>query len=118
MAQGYVTSRLFSTTNKADLPYVTDRADLPLKSLPTVAKRGSFKVDMEPGKTYFYCTCGGSSKQPWCDGSHRGTEWKPYKFTYDGEAERKSICGCKMNKDESGERCDRSHRLFHWEAPE
>ena len=62
---------------------VTDKADLIVSVLPTVAKRGSYKVEMEQGKTYFWCTCGDSKKQPWCDGSHKGTEFRPYKFTWE-----------------------------------
>ena len=118
LVTSYALSRLFSTTDKDSLPYVTDKSENPQKSLPTVSKRGAWMVKMERGKTYFYCTCGNSKLQPWCDGSHQGTEWRPYKFTYDGEAKVKGICGCKMNRDDSGEKCDRSHRVFHFDAPE
>ena len=107
--------RFFSTTDKS---YVTDRAELPLKTLPTIAEKRPYKMQLEPGKTYFYCTCGKSDNQPWCNGSHKGTEWKPYKFTYDGDDKKKYLCFCKLNKDESGFRCDGSHKRFDFENPD
>ena len=99
----------------SDLPYVTDKADLKPSVLPKVAKQGSYKIDMEQGKTYFWCTCGESTNQPWCDGSHEGTEFKPFKFTWEEESRRQSICGCKMNRDDRGAKCDRSHRLVDFD---
>ena len=102
----------FSTSGKG---YVTDRSELPLNSLPALTHRRPYKMELEPGKTYFYCTCGKSESQPWCDGSHRGTEWMPYKFTYEGDSKKKHICWCKLNKDESEYRCDGSHKKFDYE---
>ena len=66
----------------------------------------------------FYCTCGKSERQPWCDGSHRGTEWKPYRFKYEGEAKVRGICGCKMNLDSSGAICDSAHKYIHFDHME
>ena len=40
-------------------------------------------VDVVEGKSYFWCTCGISAKQPFCDGSHKGTEFVPLKFQAD-----------------------------------
>ncbi len=37
---------------------------------PTVAQRFPYKVDLEKGKQYYWCTCGNSKNQPFCDGSH------------------------------------------------
>ena len=110
--------RFMSTSIGDDLPeepYVTDKADLNPSVLPTVAKRGSYKIIMEEGKTYFWCTCGNSKQQPWCDGSHRGTEFKPFKFTWEEESRKQSICGCKLNRDDRGAKCDRSHKLVDFE---
>ena len=39
--------------------------------------------DMEPGKLYKYCTCGLSEKDPFCDGSHKGSKFKALKFKID-----------------------------------
>ena len=40
-------------------------------------------IDVIEGKSYFWCTCGLSSKQPFCDGSHKGTDFAPFKFLAD-----------------------------------
>ena len=95
--------------------YITDKADQKCTELPVVPKRGSYKINMEEGKTYFWCTCGRSETQPWCDGKHRGTEFKPYKFTWEEPDKKQSICGCKLNRDDRGAKCDRSHRLVDFE---
>ena len=104
-----------STSGDADLPYVTDKGNLKPSTLPNVPKQGSYKIDMEQGKTYYWCTCGNSKAQPWCDGSHAGTEFRPFKFTWEEESRRQSICGCKMNRDDRGAKCDRSHRLVDFD---
>lgn len=73
---------------------------------PIIAAKASTKVELEEGKTYFWCSCGRSSKQPFCDGSHSGTGMVPTKFT----AEKSGpafLCQCKA----SGKApfCDGSH---------
>jgi len=47
---------------------------------PTIAQKGPFAVDLEAGKNYHWCSCGKSAKQPFCDGSHKGTEFTPMSF--------------------------------------
>ena len=52
----------------------------------TKAKRAGnspIGINVLQGKTYFWCTCGISSKQPFCDGSHKSTDFIPLKFTAD-----------------------------------
>ena len=52
-------------------------------------------VDVEQGKSYYWCSCGKSSKQPFCDGSHKGTEFNP--FVYKAESAKKMFfCACKQ----------------------
>ena len=46
-------------------------------------------VDVEQGKSYYWCSCGKSSKQPFCDGSHKGTEFNP--FVYKAGSTKKMI---------------------------
>ena len=103
--------RAFSTSDG----YITDKAEQKASHLPHVPKQGSYKIEMEQGKTYFWCTCGLSKGQPWCDGSHVTTDYKPYKFVWEEESRRQSICGCKLNRDDRGPKCDRSHRLVDFE---
>ena len=63
-------------------------------------------VDVLEGKSYFWCTCGISSKQPFCDGSHKGSEFNP--VAYKAEATKKMFfCVCKQTTDQPF--CDGSH---------
>jgi len=71
-----------------------------------VAKKGSFPVDVEAGKTYFWCACGQSKTQPFCDGSHKTTDFSPVKFDAE-ESKTIFFCGCKRSK--NAPRCDGSH---------
>ena len=63
-------------------------------------------IDVIEGKTYYWCTCGKSSKQPFCDGSHKGTEFNP--VAYEAEETKKMFfCACKQTSNEPF--CDGSH---------
>lgn len=72
-----------------------------------VAQRSPFAVEVEAGKTYWWCACGRSQNQPFCDGSHKGTELQPVKFEAQA-AERVWFCGCKQTQ--GAPRCDGSHK--------
>src|SRR5581483_7158263 len=62
-------------------------------STPVVARPKPCLVSLKEGRTYFWCTCGRSAKQPFCDGSHEGSGFAPLKFTGSDEA---LLCGCKQ----------------------
>ncbi|HSK41322.1 MAG TPA: CDGSH iron-sulfur domain-containing protein [Arenibaculum sp.] len=64
---------------------------------PVVAKRGPYMAQLEAGKTYWWCRCGLSKTQPYCDGSHEGTGIEPMEFTPDTDM-RMRFCGCKATK--------------------
>ncbi len=75
-------------------------------SEPVVAQKGPFAVESEAGKDYYWCACGRSAKQPFCDGSHRITEFTPKRFTAETSG-TVYLCGCKRSKDAPF--CDGSH---------
>ena len=66
-----------------------------------------YSVDLEIGKKYAWCSCGLSLKQPYCDGSHSATEFKPIVFTVN-TSETIYLCGCKHTK--KSPFCDGSHK--------
>jgi CDGSH-type Zn-finger protein len=74
---------------------------------PKIAGRKPIMVELEEGKTYYYCTCGKSAQQPFCDGSHKGTDFTPHAFTAE-ETKKAALCACKHSK--NGPFCDGSHR--------
>ncbi len=68
-----------------------------MTDLPNIADTSPAGVDLEEGKSYFFCTCGLSNKQPFCDGSHSGTEFTPQRFTAEKTA-KAWLCQCKHSK--------------------
>ena len=64
------------------------------------------RQDVESGKTYYYCTCGLSENQPFCNGSHKGTGFSPLKFEAK-ETKKVYFCGCKHSSNDG--LCDGSH---------
>ena len=71
-----------------------------------IAQKGPFGVDVEEGKTYYWCACGRSKNQPFCDGSHQGTGIEPVAFTAQ-KTEKAWLCGCK--KTATPPFCDGAH---------
>ena len=76
---------------------------------PVVAQKAPYGVDVEEGKTYFWCACGKSANQPFCDGSHQDTEFLPMKFEAT-ETKKVFFCGCKQTQ--SPVMCDGSHNAL------
>lgn len=75
-------------------------------SNPTIAQKTPYPVDVEEGKKYFWCACGKSNRQPFCDGSHEGTGMTP--MTWTAPASKKMFfCGCKHTK--GAPLCDGAH---------
>lgn len=72
---------------------------------PTVAQKSPYAVELAPGD-YWWCACGQSKRQPFCDGSHKGSGIDPMKFTVT-EAQRVWLRGCKRSAGKPF--CDGSH---------
>ncbi|MEJ6394008.1 CDGSH iron-sulfur domain-containing protein [Gymnodinialimonas sp. 2305UL16-5] len=73
---------------------------------PIIAQKSPIPVEVEAGKTYFWCTCGRSDSQPFCDGSHKGTALAPMKYSAETDG-KVFFCGCKATG--TAPLCDGSH---------
>lgn len=76
---------------------------------PIIAAVAPKKVSLEQGQEYYFCTCGRSKNQPFCDGSHAGTNFKPKSFTAE-ETGDAYLCQCKHTA--NAPFCDGSHKQF------
>jgi CDGSH-type Zn-finger protein len=74
-----------------------------------VAQLSPYLVELEEGRSYAWCRCGRSSRQPFCDGSHKGTGIEPLCFVARSTG-AVNLCGCKQTGDEPF--CDGSHNML------
>ena len=74
---------------------------------PTRASDTPIAIEVEAGKDYWWCACGKSATQPFCDGAHKGSEFTPVKYNSD-EAKKVFFCGCKATANQP--LCDGSHK--------
>jgi CDGSH-type Zn-finger protein len=79
------------------------------KPEPVIAQRAPFAVPVEAGKTYWWCSCGKSAKQPFCDGSHKGSGMTPVSWTADKDRTA-YFCGCKHTA--GAPLCDGKHKAL------
>ncbi|MFQ3578444.1 MAG: CDGSH iron-sulfur domain-containing protein [Verrucomicrobiia bacterium] len=77
-----------------------------LMNKPRVAVEHPIVQELQPG-TYWWCSCGESSTQPFCDGSHKGSGFSPLKVVLN-EQKRLAFCGCKHSA--NAPFCDGSHK--------
>jgi CDGSH-type Zn-finger protein len=63
--------------------------------MPETVWFGGCRIKLEVGKDYYYCACGLSKNQPFCDGSHKGTKFGPLKFT--ASKEDNHLCQCRRS---------------------
>ncbi len=73
---------------------------------PIASQNEPYAVDVEAGKDYYWCACGRSKTQPYCDGSHEGTGIEPLAFTAE-KTEQVHLCGCRRTA--TPPFCDGSH---------
>jgi len=76
---------------------------------PVVAQISPYQVELEEGRSYLWCSCGLSKRQPFCDQSHKDTGIEPIRFTAEATGTF-NLCGCK-DSDEPPY-CDGSHNLI------
>ena len=74
---------------------------------PVRAGDAPIGVPVEAGKSYWWCSCGKSAKQPFCDGSHKGSEFNPRKYDA-AESRTLYFCACKATA--NAPLCDGSHK--------
>lgn len=75
---------------------------------PHIAQKGPFPVEVEAGKDYWWCACGQSKNQPFCDGSHKKEGlFSPVQWKAEASG-TKYFCGCKQTK--SQPMCDGTHK--------
>lgn len=73
------------------------------------AQLNPYAVDVVEGKRYFWCSCGRSKNQPFCDGAHQGTQFQPVSFIAEN-TETLYLCGCKQTEDQPF--CDGTHNIL------
>jgi CDGSH-type Zn-finger protein len=74
---------------------------------PVVAAKAPVAVRLDSNREYYWCACGHSKNQPWCDGSHKGTTLTPLPFR-PAESGEKYLCNCKQTANPPW--CDGSHK--------
>ena len=76
---------------------------------PIVAARAPIAVDVEAGKTYYWCSCGRSSTQPSCSGAHQGSGFTPLQYVAERSG-RVYFCACKHSA--KAPLCDGTHKTL------
>jgi CDGSH-type Zn-finger protein len=75
---------------------------------PICTQKAPYVIELEAG-TYYWCSCGKSANQPYCDGSHENTEFTPVPLELT-EKTKVPFCGCRCTK--NAPRCDGSHQTL------
>ena len=89
----------------------SDAGDSDSNNKAIAAADSPIAVELEAGKSYYWCRCGRSAKQPFCDGSHKGSDISPLKFEADAASSNGKpayLCRCKQTQNPPY--CDGSHK--------
>lgn len=78
-------------------------------SQPMIAAKAPIAVDVEAGKAYWWCACGQSKKQPFCDGSHKGSSFSPLQYKPE-KTGKLWFCACKNSNKQP--LCDGTHKTL------
>ena len=78
-----------------------------MSETPEIAGRKPIEISVDAGKSYWWCACGRSKKQPFCDGSHKGTAFSPVEWKASA-SEQAWFCACKRTSRQP--LCDGSHK--------
>jgi CDGSH-type Zn-finger protein len=76
---------------------------------PEIAQDSPYFVEVSADRVYWWCACGRSKKQPFCDSSHKGTKFSPLRYQSD-QSRTIFFCGCKRTK--NAPLCDGSHNML------
>jgi CDGSH-type Zn-finger protein len=74
---------------------------------PVITQKAPFGIEVEAGKSYYWCACGKSASQPFCDGSHKGSGISPVKYEAT-ETKKVHFCGCRHSHNLP--LCDGTHK--------
>jgi CDGSH-type Zn-finger protein len=83
--------------------------EISMKPDTVIAQKAPYPVEVEAGKSYWWCACGKSARQPFCDGSHKGSSVSPIEYKADASG-KVWFCGCKQGG--RGALCDGSHKAL------
>ena len=80
-----------------------------MSGTPEIGGRQPIPVDVEAGKSYWWCACGRSKSQPFCDGSHKVTAFSPIEFK---PAISEKVCFCACKRSGKKPMCDGTHKTL------
>ena len=80
-----------------------------MSETPDIGGRAPLPIEVEAGKSYWWCACGLSKRQPFCDGSHKGGPFSPREFVAQA-SETVWFCGCKRTQGPPC--CDGTHETL------